>query len=225
MRSIIILSIIFTFSISYGQNYATTDKGERIVINTDGTWKPIKELSSWKQVESYTDSVGATKETKPWEDYASATSYIHIENRKLISGIREYVHKGKFDDQNILTSISIAKEGDKTLFVIWQETEDCFAFQNENFQGNVILYLRDNNAIKLIDREMNGQSKKPGGSDNGEELCQRFAIFYLTQSECAMLKSSDIFQISYHTNQGNNVVIELDKNTETAKTQLIAIGR
>lgn len=207
----IVTALILLFTISlYGQEYARTDNGKRVKLNNDGTWEFVQESSSSLQ-----------------------TSHIFIDGNKLISGVTEYIHTGNgIQGDDIKTSLTIAKKGEKTMIIFWQETSDCNIFPHFSWEGNVVLYLENSETVKLIDRGMKGHNKIENGYKasygSNYDLCQRYAAFYLTYAECQKLKESDLSRVSYQLDDafgsGTNYMT-VQENASTIKNQLSVIGR
>ena len=208
---VILTALIFLMTISLsGQEYASTDSGKRVKLNNDGTWEYVQESSSSLQ-----------------------TSHIFIDGEKLISGVTEYIHTGNgIQGDDIKTSVTIAKEGEKTMIIFWQETSDCHIFPHSSWEGNVVLYLENSETIKLIDRGIKGHNKiengyKPAYGSN-YDLCQRYAAFYLTYEECQKLKKSNLSRVAYQLDDafetGTNYMT-VQENASTLKTQLSVIGK
>lgn len=195
------------------QTFGTTDDGKKVKLNADGTWEYLLDA----------------------KDESLETSNVYIGEKMLISGVREFVHQGDNSYSNgkaIDTYISIAKDDSKTLIIFWQETSDCFFFPSTTWTGNVILYLENGQTISLIDRNLNGHNKIQNGARTNygstTDLCQRFAAFYLTSSECLKLKSSNLSRISYKLTdpfQQGTIFMDIQSSGNTIMTQLKAIGR
>lgn len=201
-----ILTVLSTLT-SFGQGNATTDDGKKIKLNPNGTWEYIKETTSGRP-----------------------TSYVFIGGKKLISGVKTAVHNEKYGFE---TSISLVKDGEKTMIIFWQETtESEMNFFNWLWTGTVILYLENGETISLVDRNLNGQNKITNGytSSNGTkfDLYQRFATYYLTPAECLKLKKSNLSQIAYNTtdvSESGTTYLEITENKGTVTEQLNSIKR
>lgn len=193
--------------ISVSQEYATTDDGQRIKLNKDGTWEVIETTQQYR-----------------------TTSTVFVGGKKLISGEKTIIHQEKY---GFTTSISVAKDGGKTRIIFWQETtDDKMNFFNELWKGTIILYLENGETISFIDRNMKGQNKITNGHTSKygskSDLYQRFASYYITPSECIKLKSSDLSQIAYKTTSSfetGTTYLEVSQNSNTIKEQLLAIKR
>ena len=95
-----------------------------------------------------------------------------------------------------------------------------------------MIYLENGETIKLIDRGMKGHNKIENGytSKYGStyDLCQRYAAFYLTPTECQKLKNSKLSRVAYQLDDAfetGTLYMNIQKNTNTIKKQLTAIGR
>lgn len=203
---ITILTVLATFTV-FGQGNATTDDGKRVTLNPNGTWNYVDEITSYRP-----------------------TSSVFVGGKRLIAGERTVVHK---EEYGITTSISVAKDGEKTLIVFWQETLDYqMNFFNWLWTGTVMLYLESGETISLLDRNMKGHNKISDGyvSSYGSksDLYQRYAAYYLAPNECIKLKRSNLAQIAYKTNSSfeeGTTFLGITDNSDTIKEQLLAIKR
>jgi hypothetical protein len=173
-----ILTVLSTLTV-FGQSTATTDDGKKVKLNPNGTWEYVEE------------------ETTTYRP----TSSVFMGGKKLIAGERTVVHS---EEYGLTTSISIAKDGEKTLIIFWQESEDKdMNFFNWLWTGTVMLYLESGETISLTDRNMKGQNKITNGHTSSygskSDLYQRFSAYYLTPSECIKLKKSNLSQVAYKT--------------------------
>lgn len=205
-KFLIILAIVSSLTV-LGQDYATTDDGRKAKLNSDGTWEYVQETSTYRP-----------------------TSSVFVGGKKLISGERTIVHS---EEYGLTTSISIAKDGEKTLIIFWQETTDNqMNFFNWLWTGTVMLYLENGETISLLDRNKKGQNKITNGhiSSYGSksDLYQRFSAYYLTPSESLKLKKSNVSQVAYKTTSSfekGTTYLEITDNSDTIKEQLLAIKR
>lgn len=216
MRKLLASILILLFVSGNGQNYATADNGKRVKLNNDKTWEYIEE------------SVQNEK-----------TSYIFIDGKKFLSGVTKCIHPASESSDHrikigydINTYVTIAKDGTKTMILFWQKTVDCLTFSHYIWQGSVFLYLENGETIKLIDRGMKGHNKIKNGYiskfGSTKDLCERYAAFYLTFSECQKLKKSNLARVAYQTNnpfETGTIYLNVQKNFATIKQQLSAIGR
>jgi hypothetical protein len=203
------LIIVFLFPISQlsGQFYAVTDDGKKVILHSDGTWSYI--LSG----------------TNP-----ELISSVFFGGRKLTSGVRTSVAK---ESNGLETSISIAKDAEKTMIIFWQETTDFkMNFFNELWEGTVIMYLENGETISLVDRGIKGQNTINDGFETSYggklKLYQRYSAYYLTPSECIKLKKSSLSQIAYSINSGFDkgaIFMQVTQNFYTIRDQLFAINR
>lgn len=201
-----IAAIIYAFTLT-GQAKATTDAGEKVLLNSDGTWEYIERSPT------------------------NQTSSVFVGGKNLTSGVKTTVHYDSYGF-GLETSVSLAKEGDRTLIIFWQETtESSMNFHNWLWTGNVVLYLDNNETVTLVDRNFKGQNKIANGNKGGfgsSDLYQRFSCYYLTPSECLKLKKSNLSQIAYQTtdmSESGTTYLRLTENTDTAKAQLAALKR
>ena len=117
----------------FGQDFATTDEGKRVKLNHDGTWE-------------YVGKDSATPETE----------YVYMGGKPLVAGKTEIIHEEKY---GMTTSVTIAKNEEKTIIIFWQTTSDQnMNFFNRLWTGKVLLYLENGETISLIDRNMKGQN-------------------------------------------------------------------
>ena len=201
-----ILTMLSTLTI-FGQGNATTDDGKKVKLNSNGTWEYVEETSTYRP-----------------------TSSIFVGGKKLTSGKKTIVHRV---ENELTTSISVAKDAERTLIIFWQESnDDKMNFFNELWTGTVILYLENGETISLKDRNIQGQNKIKNGYTGSygiiSDLYQRFSAYYLTPSECLKLKKSNISRIGYKTtdmSESGTTYIDLTENTDTVKEQLFAIKR
>ncbi|MBC8147505.1 MAG: hypothetical protein H8E98_05920 [Bacteroidetes bacterium] len=210
MKGLFILFSIFIVSLVNGQEYAITDDGKRVKLNDDGTWESIQKPSQ-----------------------VNNTTYIFIDGRKLVSGEKTSIHTAEDFAYDTETYITVAKEREKTIIVFWQESLDQQL--NSPWTGNVILYLDNNETIKLIDRGIKGNNKIKGSFSryNGlvkhSTIHQIYSAYYLTDSECNQLKQSNLSQISYQLygffGLGETIYMSIFRNSDTIKQQLYSIGR
>jgi hypothetical protein len=147
-----ILTMLSSMTV-FGHSNATTDDRKKVKLNPNGMWEYVE---------------GATY--RP-------TSSVFVGGKKLTAGERTVVHT---EEYGLTTSISIAKKGEKTLIIFWQETTDHkMNFFNWLWTGTVWLYLESNETISLTDRNMKGQNKISNGhiSSYGSksDLYQRFS--------------------------------------------------
>lgn len=200
-----ILTVLSTLTV-FGQGNATTDDGKKVKLNPNGTWEYVDE-ATYRPISS-----------------------VFVGGKKLIAGERTVVHT---KEHGLTTSISIAKDREKTLIIFWQESGDnSMNFFNWLWTGTVMLYLESGETISLTDRNMKGQNKIANGhtSSNGSksDLYQRFAEYYLTPSECIKLKKSNLSQVAYKTTSSfeeGTTYLEITVNSDTIKEQLLSIKR
>lgn len=201
-----ILTVLSTLTV-FGQGNATTDDGKKVKLNPDGTWEYVEETTTYRP-----------------------TSSVFVGGKKLISGVKTTVHNEGYGFE---TSISLAKDGEKTMIIFWQETtESQMNFFNWLWTGTVTLYLENGETISLVDRNMKGQNKITNGHTGfygtKSDLYQRFASYYLTPAECIKLKKSNLSQIAYKTtdmSESGTTYLEITENNDTVKEQLLAIKR
>ncbi len=202
-----ILLAVLAFN-AIGQINAVTDTGKKVILWSDGTWE-------------------YQQESNPIQ----STSTVHFNGKKLISGEMTWVcGEASFDD--LKTLISVAKDGDKTIIIFWQETTyPHINYSNELWKGTVTLFLENGETISLLDRGLKGQNKIPNGYKSGfstKDLYQRWSAYYLTPAECSKLKRSRLSQIAHQTTEisehGTTYLI-VTENNFTIKEQLLAIGR
>ena len=158
----------------------------------------------------------------------------NVEQSQLLA-INEGISRLNTDENGITieTKIVIEKEeqSQRVKIIFWQETNNGFFFKHVNWQGNVELTLQSGEIIKLVDREMNGHSVLKGGHVGGyfvPDLYQRYAAYYLTDSECEKLKSSKVINVTYHLDDefetsAKYLLIKDAKNR--LGNQLVAIGK
>lgn len=203
-----LLTVLSTLTV-FGQGNATTDDGKRINLNPNGTWEYVDESVTQRP-----------------------TSSVFVGGKKLSAGERTVVHTEESYD-GLTTSISIAKDGEKTLIIFWQESEDKnMNFFNWLWTGTVTLYLESGETISLTDRNMKGQNKITNGHTSSygskSDLYQRFSAYYLTPTECLKLKKSNLSQVAYKTTSSfeeGTTYLEITENSDTIKEQLLAIKR
>ena len=201
-----ILTILSTLNV-FAQGNATSDDGKKVKLNANGTWEYIEDKTN-----------------------DMPTSSVFVGGKKLTSGEKTVVH---YEEYGLTTFISIAKEGEKTMIIFWQETTDQnMNFFNELWKGTVILYLENEETISLTDRNINGQNKIANGYTSSygskSDLFQRFACYYLTPTECLKLKLNNLSQLAYKTTSSfetGTTYLEITTNHETIKEQLLAIKR
>ena len=201
-----IFTILATLT-AFGQGTATTDDGAKVNLNSDGTWEYFEEAIT----------------SRP-------TTSVFVGGKKLTSGEKTVVHT---ENYGLTTSISIAKDGEKTLIIFWQEsTNKDMNFFNWLWTGTVILYSESGDAITLTDRNMKGQNKITNGHTSSygskSDLYQRFSAYYLTPAECIKLKRSNLSQVAYKTTSSfeeGTTYIEITDNNDTIKEQLLAIKK
>jgi len=205
-KKLLTLFIVLSALSVFGQSNATTDDGKKVRLNTNGTWEYVEET------------------------IYRPTSYVFFGDKKLIAGQRTVVHT---EEYGLTTSVSIAKDGEKTLIIFWQETTDKqMNFFDWLWTGTVMLYLENGETISLTDRNMKGQNKITNGSTNSygskSDLYQRFSAYYLTPAECIKIKKSNLSQIAYKTTSSfeqGTIYLEITDNNSTMKEQLLAIKR
>jgi hypothetical protein len=191
----------------YGQTNATTDNGKQVKLYPNGTWEYVYEETTYRP-----------------------TSSVFVGGKKLLAGERTVVHTER---NGITTSISIAKDGDITMIIFWQESTNYqMNFFNWLWTGTVMLYLENGETISLMDRNMKGQNKISNGytSPYGtkSDLFQRYSAHYLTPAECIKLKKSNLSQVAYRTTSSfdeGTTYLEITDNFDTIKEQLLAIKR
>lgn len=201
-----ILTFISTLTV-LGQEIAKTEDGKKVNLYSNGTWEYIEEETSYRP-----------------------TSSIFVGGKKLTAGKKTNVHT---EEYGLTTSISVAKESDKTMIIFWQETTDHkMNFFNELWTGTVILYLENGETISLMDRNKKGQNKITNGHTSTyggkSDLYQRFSAYYLTPAECTKLKNSNLGQVAYKTTSSfeeGTTYLEITDNSDTIKEQLLAIKR
>lgn len=201
-----ILTVLSTLTV-FGQENATTDDGKKVKLNSNGTWKYVEEETTYRP-----------------------TSSVFVGGKKLTAGEKTIVHTEEF---GLTTSISVAKEAEKTMIIFWQETTDNkMNFFNELWTGTIILYLENGETISLLDRNKKGQNKITNGHTSSygskSDLFQRFSAYYLTPAECLKLKQSNLSQVSYKTTstfEEGTTYLEITDNVDTIKEQLLAIKR
>ena len=202
----IILFAILSLSskIAFSQITATTEFGKKVILYSNGTWE-------YNNVKN--------------ENYSNPQNHIMLNDKRLISGETTVIH-GKNSlygsSSEIITSVTVAKDNDKTLILIWQEVE---FFPLELWDGNVKLYLEDNSIITLIDRNIKGKNTIKGGAIN-DEVNQIFAVYYLSAQDRLKLKKSNLSRITYRTKWENSTqIIDVNQNYNTLKEQLLEINR
>jgi hypothetical protein len=201
------LALVSLNSLVFSQSNAISDKGERIKLYENGTWE-------------YANT----------EDKPTSGNSLYIGKRKLTAGERTVVHHEEF---GLTTSISLAKDGNTTLIIFWQEsTNKEMNFFNWLWSGKVILYLDDGETISLLDRNLKGQNKIIDGYvsryGSKSDLYQRYSAHYLTKSECTILEKADLLQIGYQTNSAferGTTYLRVTRNGDTLKKQLSALVR
>lgn len=201
-----ILTVLATLT-AFGQGNATTDDGKKVKLNSDGTWEYVEEANTYRP-----------------------TSSVFVGGKKLTAGKRTVVHT---EEYGLTTSISIAKDGEKTLIIFWQEsTDESMNFFNWLWTGTVMLYLESGETISLTDRNMKGQNIITNGHTSSygskSDLYQRFSTYYLTPAECLKLKKSKLSQVAYKTTSSSEegtTYLEITDNNDTIKEQLLAIKR
>ena len=136
------------------------------------------------------------------------------------------------EDDDLVTSVTLAKDGERTLIMFWQESGDHkMSFFDWNWTGTVYLFLENGETISLTDRNMHGQNKIPNGKigkyDRRSDLYQRFSGHYLTLAECQKLKRSNLTQVAYRTTEEEQSTIRLNvsENPNALREQLLAIRR
>ena len=206
-QKLITILIIFTSVFVFGQDKATTTDGKTVLLYDDGTWQFVAEVDTFRPVSS-----------------------VFVGGKKLTAGEKTVVHT---EEYGLTTSISIAKESEKTLIIFWQETtEDKMNFFNELWTGTVVMYLENGETISLMDRNKKGQNKITNGHTSSygskSNLYQRFSAYYLTPNERLNLKQNNLSQIAYRTTSSfeeGTTYLEITENGDTIKEQLLAIKR
>jgi len=206
-KLLISILTLLAYLSALGQINATTDDGKKVILNSDRTWEYVEETI-----------------------FSRPTSSVFFGGKKLTSGVKTTVHNNQFGFE---TSISVAKDGEKTIIIFWQETTSSqMNFFNWLWTGTVILYLENGETISLLDRNMKGQNKITNGQTSSygtkSNLYQRFAAFYLTPSECIKLKKSNLSQVAYRTtdiSESGTTYLEITENNDTIREQLLAIKR
>lgn len=204
-----ILAMLTTLTV-FGQVNATTDDGKKVKLNIDGTWEYIEDEQNY-----------------------GTTSYVFVGGKKMVSGEKTVVHSEGDSYGGLTTSISIAKDGEKTMIIFWQETTGPnLNFFNGLWTGTVMLYLENSETISLLDRNIKGRNKITNGHTSlygsKSDLYQRFSAYYLTPAECIKLKKSNLSQIAYKTTSSfeeGTAYLEITGNSDTIKEQLLAIKR
>lgn len=178
---------------------ATTTSGEKVMLLSNGTWEYAKE-------------------------HQPASNFIFVGDKRCLAGQAEEVHC----DNRFRTSISIAKNERDVIIVFWQNTsDDQMNFFNWLWEGDVILYLENGEAIRLIDRGMSGQNILDESDVEHGERYQRFAAFYLTKSECELLKANALDSFSYSTSnlfESGTSYITVKQKQWTLQHQIQALG-
>lgn len=239
------LVLLTVNTLAFGQQTATMEDGRKVLLHPDGKWEfvqspaaddgdDLKEAgkaladkiirSARAEADSLVaaDGESTTEESRP-------TSSLSIGGRRLLAGVKTVINN---ENGGLTTSVTIAKDADKTLIIFWQESDDSkMSFFNWNWKGTVYLYLENGEIISLTDRNMHGQNRIPNGKigeyESRSDLYQRFSGHYLTLAECQKLKRSNLAQISYRTTEEEQSSIHLSvtENSDTLREQLLAIRR
>ena len=205
MKKIIFLFMLLTISfLLKAQTYATTDNGKRVQLNSNGTWEYVSKNND-----------------------NNSFTYIYMGTERLKAGVAETVYSNGLNGS---TSVQIAKRGNQKMIIFWQSQEIQKFFNL--WKGTTLLYLENGDIIRLIDRNFEGQNEIKGGHThygvNGlsfkEDEYQRYAAYYLSESDCLKLNKSNISAISYTTGYSQSrSFIRISSNSGTCRTQLEAI--
>ncbi|AIZ62803.1 hypothetical protein PK28_02295 [Hymenobacter sp. DG25B] len=228
---------------AFGQETATTEAGRKVTLHADGTWQYTSQIAMADSLEAAVnaradaradsmeaaadDIVETTEEVAEPEPYRP-TGSVFMGGRRMTAGLKTTIHTENF---GFTTSVTVARDGDKTLIIFWQDTEDSkMNFFNDKWEKSVYLYLKNGEAILLTDRGMHGQNKITEGKTREyglkSDIYQRFSAHYLTLAECQKLKRSDLDKIAYHTSsEEGTTYLEATENSNTLREQLLAIGR
>jgi hypothetical protein len=217
-----ILSALTAFS----QQTATTEDGKKVKLLPNGTWEYVVEKVEDVE-EPTTSETTTTEELQP--QVRRHISSLYLGGKRLVAGDKITINS---EDDDLVTSVTLAKDGDRTLIMFWQETGDHkMSFFDWHWTGTVYLFLENGESIALTDRNIHGLNKIPNGKaekyDMKSDLYQRFSGHYLTLSECQQLKRSSIDRISYRTTEEEQSTIRLSvtENHDAIREQLLSIGR
>lgn len=128
------------------------------------------------------------------------------------------------------TRIIIDKQGEQAKITFIQETENGFVFKNINWQGDAKLYLENGKEILLEGTDIKGQNMQPGAYIAGYYVpnrYERFAAFFLSPEECALLKLSPVKRVEYKLDDKfeNNVrYLEVSDANQSLRAQIAALG-
>ena len=243
------LVLLTVSTLAFGQQTATVEDGRKVLLHPDGKWEfvqppatgdgdDLKEAGKAladriiRGARAEADSLAAADGESTTDEGASVrrpTSSLSIGGRRLLAGGKTVINN---ENGGLATYVTVAKDGEKTLIMFWQESGDShMSFFNWNWVGTVYLYLGNGEIISLTDRNMHGQNKIPNGKidkyDMKSDLYQRFSGHYLTMSECQKLKRSNLARISYRTTEEeqSNIRLDVTENPDAISEQLLAIGR
>lgn len=245
---LIALVFLIPSMVAYGQQMATTDDGRKVLLHPDGKWEFIQsavaeEAANLKaigeagadEMERLADAIRDSADAKGIalgayeQEENRPTSSVYIGGRRLLAGAKTVINS---EDEDLVTSVTLAKDGDRTLIMFWQESGDNrMSFFNWNWTGTVYLFLENGETISLTDRNMHGQNKIPNGKigkyDMKSDLYQRFSGHYLTMAECQKLKRSNLSQLAYRTTEEvrSTIRLNISENPDTLREQLLAIKR
>lgn len=244
-----VLVLLTMSTLSFGQQTATMEDGRKVLLHSDGKWEFVqppaaddvtdlqeagkaladKVISSARAEADSLAAVNGESTTDEGTLVRRPTSSLSIGGRRMLAGGKTVIND---ENDGLTTSVTIAKDGDKTLIMFWQESDDYkMSSFNWNWVGTVYLYLENGEIISLTDRNRHGQNKIPNGKidkyDMKSDLYQRFSGHYLTLSECQKLKRSNLTQITYRTTEEeqSNIRLNVTKNPDAISEQLMAIGR
>jgi hypothetical protein len=213
-----------------GQQMATTEDGKKVKLLPNGTWEylgeKVEEVEETTTGETTTESINTGEPQAPVRRH---TSSLYLGGKRLIAGDKTVLNS---EDDDLVTSVTLAKDGDRTLIMFWQETgDDKISFFDWHWTGTVYLFLENGESIALADRNMHGLNKIPKGKrgqyDIKSDLYQRFSGHYLTLSECQKLKRSNLNRVAYRTTEEEQSTIRMNvtENNNALREQVIAIGR
>ena len=131
----------------------------------------------------------------------------------------------------IETRIVLDKEDEKIKIVFWQQTENGFIFKGINWKGDVSMTLYNGETIVLKDSGMHGHTLERGGYVGGfqiPDIYKRYTAYFLSDSECDLLKQHAILMVSYKLDDkyDNNLRhMEISDKNHLLKSQLTALGK
>jgi hypothetical protein len=219
-KYILALFAVMSSMTVFGQEIATTEEGKKVSLHPDGTWEYI--------VSANEDAVETTTTEEPQAEVHRPTSSVFLGGKRLLAGNKTIINS---EDNSLITSVTLAKDGNQTLIMFWQESDDDrMSFFHWNWTGTVYLFLENGETISLTDRNMHGQNKIPNGKlgnyQTKYDVYQRFSGHYLTLSECQKLKRSNLIQVAYRTTEEEPTIrLQVTENQNTLREQLLDIGR